>query len=80
MDIGDKFKIEVDGTSKEAELLRIATIDNNDYAIYAIDNGNDTSDIFASKIVKNPNNEDTLVDLDDNERTKLTEVIQAMFS
>lgn len=76
-----KFKIEVDGEIKEAELLKTVTIDNNNYAIYAIDKGDETSDVLASKIVKDSEGKDTLVDLEsDEERNKLKEIVTVMFS
>ena len=77
----EKFSIEVDGEVKEAELLKTITIDNNNYAIYAIDKGDETSDVLASRIVKDAEGNDTLVDLEtDDERSKLKEIVQAMFS
>lgn len=76
-----KFKIEVDGEVKEAELLKTVSFDNNNYAIYAIDKGDETSDILASRIVKDSEGNDTLVDLEnDDERNKLKDIINAMFS
>lgn len=77
----DKFKIEVDGEMKEAELLKTVTVDGNDYAIYAIDKGDETSDILASRIVKNSEGNDTLVDLEtEDEKAKLKDIVEAMFS
>lgn len=76
-----KFKIEVDGEIREAELLKTVTIDNNNYAIYAIDRGDETSDVLASRIVKDSEGKDTLVDLEsDDERNKLKEIVTVMFS
>lgn len=76
-----KFKIEVDGEIREAELLKTVTIDNNNYAIYAIDKGDETSDVLASRIVKDSEGKDTLVDLEsDDERNKLKEIVTVMFS
>lgn len=76
-----KFKIEIDGEIKEAELLKTVSFDNNNYAIYAIDKGDETSDIFASKIVKDNEGNETLVDLEnDDERNKIRDIINVMFS
>ncbi len=76
-----KFNIEVDGEMKEAELLKTVTVDGNDYAIYAIDKGDETSDILASRIVKNSEGNDTLVDLEtEDEKAKLKDIVEAMFS
>ena len=76
-----KFKVEIDGEIKEAELLKTVSFDNNNYAIYAIDKGDETSDIFASKIVKDNEGNETLVDLEnDDERNKIRDIINVMFS
>ena len=78
---GLKFKIEVDGEVKEAEVLKTVTIDDNNYVIYAIDKGDETSDILASRIVKDNEGKDTLVDLEtDEERNKIKDIVNAMFS
>lgn len=77
----DKFKIEVDGEMREAEVLKTVSVDNNDYVIYAIDKGDETSDILASRIVKDNEGNDSLVDLEtDDERNKLKDIVNAMFS
>lgn len=76
-----KFKIEVDGEVKEAELLKTVSLDKENYAIYAIDKGDDTSDILASRIVKDNDGKDTLVDLEtDDEKSKIRDIVNAMFS
>ncbi len=77
----DKFKIEVDGEMREAEVLKTVTVDNNNYVIYAIDKGDETSDILASRVVKDNEGNDSLVDLEtDEERNKLKDIVNAMFS
>ena len=77
----DKFKIEVDGEMREAEVLKTVSVDNNDYVIYAIDKGDETSDILASRIVKDSEGKDSLVDLEtDEERNKLKDIVNAIFS
>ena len=76
-----KFKIEVDGEMREAEVLKTVSVDNNDYIIYAIDKGDETSDILASRIVKDNEGNESLVDLEnDDERNKLKDIVNAMFS
>lgn len=76
-----KFKIEVDGEVKEAEILKTISLGENNYAIYAIDKGDETSDILASRIIKDSEGKDTLVDLEsDDERNKLKEIVTVMFS
>ena len=43
-----KINIEIDGVDKEAKIIKVINIDNREYAIYTVDNGDDTSDIFSS--------------------------------
>ena len=66
---------------KEAEVLKILSIDNKEYVIYSVDNGDDTSDIFTSEIIKDEEGYDKLIDIED-EKTKqnLLEIINIIFS
>lgn len=75
----EKFDIEIDGVVSKAEMLKVITFEDKDYAIYAVDKGDGTSDVLASRLVKNEDGTDTLTDLTDEERPKLTEIVQAMF-
>ncbi len=75
----EKFDIEIDGVINKAEMLKVITFEDQEYAIYAVDKGDGTSDVLASRLVKNEDGTDTLIDLTDEERPKLTEIVQAMF-
>ena len=75
----EKFDIEIDGVINKADMLKVITFEDQEYAIYAVDKGDETSDVLASRLVKNEDGTDTLVDLTDEERPKLTEIVQAMF-
>lgn len=80
-EVNQKFQIEVDGELKDAEILKIVTVDASEYAIYSIDKGDETSDVLASRIVKDDEGHDNLVDLETvEEKKRLTEIVQAMFS
>ncbi len=73
------FDVVVDGIQKKAKVLNILKIDDKKYVIYSIDNGNDTSDIFSSEVVKDEDGYDKLVDiLDPNIRKKILVLINAM--
>ena len=76
-----KFNIEIDGVDKEAEVLKILSIDNKEYVIYSVDNGDDTSDIFTSEIIKDEEGYDKLIYIED-EKTKqnILEIINIIFS
>ena len=76
-----KFEIEVDGVLKEATILKIVKIDGKEYAIYTIDNGDETSDVFSSEIVQDAEGYDELKDIEDeNVKANLLELINIMFS
>ena len=76
-----KFNIEIDGVEKEASVIKIISIDNVEYVIYTVDNGDDTSDIFSSKIVKDEDGYDKLVDIEDQSvRQNISEIINIIFS
>ncbi len=77
----NKFKIKIDDVEREAELLKTVVVDDKNYAIYSVDNGDETSDILASQIIKNEDGSMMLVDLEtDDERSKLKDIVTAMFS
>lgn len=76
-----KFEIELDGVVKSAEVIKIVTLGGKDYAIYAIDRGDETSDILASRLLKDAAGNDTLVDLEtEEEKAKMSEIVKVMFS
>lgn len=76
MNPGDKFKVVVDGVLQNAELLNVVTINEKDYAVYYIDNGNENFDIMASEITSNDDGSYKLNDVnDDNIRRKIINFI-----
>lgn len=64
---GQIFDIEIDGVLKSAELLDIVDYKEERYAVYFTENDETTSNIYISKIVKDSNGNDELVDFDDEE-------------
>ncbi len=76
MNPGDKFEVVVDGVLQNAELLNVVTINEKDYAVYYIDNGNENFDIMASEITSNDDGSYKLSDVnDDNVRRKIINFI-----
>ena len=76
MNPGDKFEVVVDGVLQNAELLNVVTINEKDYAVYYIDNGNENFDIMASEIKSNDDGSYKLSDVnDDNVRRKIINFI-----
>lgn len=45
-----RFNIEINGQLKEAEVLKIISIDNREYVIYSVKKNDEDSDIMASEI------------------------------
>ena len=75
-----KIKVEIDGVEVVAEVLDIVTLDNDEYAIYMVPKDNDTSDVFASKIVKDMDGSERLVDIEDEyTKARLLEIIKTLF-
>lgn len=75
-----KFNVEIDGVDREAEVIKILTIDGREYVIYSVDNNNDTSDIFTSEIIKDEEGYDKLIDIEEESvRQNLMEIINIMF-
>lgn len=75
-----KIKVEIDGVEVVAEVLDIVTLDNDEYAIYRVPKDNDTSDVFASKIVKDMDGSERLVDIEDEyTKARLLEIIKTLF-
>ena len=76
MNPGNKFEVVVDGVLQNAELLNIVTINEKDYAVYYIDNGNENFDIMASEITSNDDGSYKLSDVNyDNVRRKIINFI-----
>lgn len=76
-----KFNVEIDGVDREANVVKIISIDDREYVIYTIDNGDDTSDIFSSEIVKDEEGYDKLVDIvDPVVKQNISEIINIIFS
>lgn len=80
--INQTFKVETEnGQIKEAQLLNIVNKDNNEYAIYSIDNGNDTSNLYASQIIVDENGKSKLIDITDNkEKADIIQIIKEMIN
>ena len=76
-----KFNVEIDGIDREANVIKIISIDDKEYVIYTVDNGDETSDIFSSEIVKDEEGYDKLVDIvDPIVKQNISEIINIIFS
>ncbi|MBE6161155.1 MAG: DUF1292 domain-containing protein [Firmicutes bacterium] len=67
-----------DGEIKEVEILNIYNNENNKYAIYSIDNNNDTSNLYAVKILEDENGSIIYTDINNNEKADIIRYIQSI--
>lgn len=76
-----RFNIEINGQLKEAEVLKIISIDNREYVIYSVKKNDEDSDIMASEIVKDIEGYDKLIDIEDlSIKQKVLDIVNVMFS
>jgi len=47
-----KITIEIDGVEREAKIIEVLNLDNRQFAVYSVDNGNETSDIMYTEVIK----------------------------
>ncbi len=71
----------MDGSQKQAELLRTVTLNNKEYAIYTFNETTSTGliKIYSSEIIKN-NNEITYQNVTDEEWNQIKEVMRKIIS
>lgn len=77
-----KFQVmNENGEIEEAELITIVDIDNKKYAVYSIDNNDETVDILASYLEKDDEGYDKLVDIDNElDKEKVANFIKSLVS
>ena len=76
MEKGQTFDIEIDGVLKTAELLDIVDYKEGRYAVYFTENDETTNNLYVSKIIKDNEGNDELVDVEDIEvKTYILEII-----
>ena len=81
-DVNQTFKVETEkGEIKDAELLNVISNNDKEYAVSSIDNGDETSNLYASRIVIDENGKTKLIDLEDNaEKVAIIEKIKEMLN
>ena len=67
-----------DGNYREADILNAINMDDKDYVIYSLDNGNDTSDIYASRVIVDAYGKPTFFDIDSIEKAEIIKYIQEL--
>lgn len=67
------------GRSHEAEIITMLSIEGREYLVYSIQESVDVSNICASKVVKDENGDDKLVDIDnESDKAKIAEFIKTL--
>ena len=67
------------GVTRKAEVITMINIEDREYLIYSLDEGNDMVTICASKVVKDEEGNDKIVDIDnDADKAKITEFINEL--
>ncbi|MCH5166677.1 MAG: DUF1292 domain-containing protein [Erysipelotrichales bacterium] len=67
MEKGQIFDIEIDGVLTSAELLDIVDYNDASYAVYSVEINSDANNLYVSKVIKDANGNDELVDVEDEE-------------
>ena len=60
-----KIIVEIDGVEREAKIIDVLNLDNRAFAVYSVDNGNETSDIMYSEVIKDEEGYDKLINVTD---------------
>ena len=78
---GDAFMMfDEDGKAREARILNKLSINNQEYLVYALSISDDEDDIYASKIVKNGDEEEIVNIEDDSEREMVNSYIMEIIN
>ena len=81
MQKGQTFEVEIDGVIKTAELLDIIEYKEENYAVYFTEKDEKTNDLYVSKVVKDSEGNDELVDTDDEEaKIYILEIIHELIN
>ena len=69
-----------DGKAREARILNKLNINNQEYLVYALSISDDEDSIYASKIIKNGDEEEIVNIDDDNEREMVNSYIMEIIN
>lgn len=73
--------IDENGNEKEAEIITVIEIDNQEYVIYAVNKDEESDNIFASRIEKDENGNEIIKSIiNQEEKEKVFEVIKELLS
>lgn len=71
--------IDEDGKEREAKIINVIEINNQEYVVYAIEKNEEENAIYASKIIKNSLGEEEIVSIaNDEEREIVFETIKEL--
>ena len=69
-----------DGEYREADVLNSFSMNDKDYVIYSLDNGDNTSNIYASRIILDADGNPTFFDIDSIEKAEIIKFIQELIA
>jgi hypothetical protein len=80
MSKNNKFFIEDEkGQTKEAEIITVLSIESRKYLLYSLKQENGTAIICASRVAKDENNKDKLIDIEEGEdKEKIKNFIESL--
>ena len=73
--------IDEHGINRKASIMCGIDVAGTDYVVYSIERDNDNDNLFVSKLIKNNDGTNNMINIDDNsEKTKLTDVVKEMIT
>ena len=63
--------LDEDGNEKEARILNVVEINNQEYVVYAISRNEEEDAIYAAKLVKDNTGEDDIVPIENEEEKRV---------
>ena len=82
MEENQMFKVkDENGMEKNAELLSAFDMDDKNYIIYSIDNGEEMANIYAAELIEDENGETDMKEIDDADiKNKITDIIDGIMN
>ena len=59
------------GVEREARILNVVEINNQEYVVYAVSKNEEEESIFADKIIRDQNGEENIVSIEDEEEKRM---------
>ena len=73
--------IDEHGINRKANIMCGIDVSGTDYVVYSIERDNDNDNLFVSKLIKNNDGTNNMINIDDNsEKTKLADIVKEMIT